>query len=60
MSDHSTKSSPVAAFIVLIVIAVLLGLMMGMANDGRTGAVVTAAVLFFGFGAYGLLALAKD
>ena len=60
MSDHGTNSSPIAAFIVLIVIAVLLGLMMGMANDGKTGAIVTGAVLFFGFGAFGLLSLAKD
>lgn len=60
MSDHPQKSSPVAAFIVLLVISVLLGLMMGMANDGRTGAIVLAALLFFGFGAYGLLRLAKD
>jgi hypothetical protein len=60
MSDHATKSSPISAFIVLIVIAVLFGLMMGMANDGKTGAIVSAAVLFFGFGAFGLLSLAKD
>jgi hypothetical protein len=60
MSDHATKASPISAFIVLIVIAVLLGLMMGMANDGKTGAIVSAAVLFFGFGAFGLLSLAKD
>ena len=60
MSDHATKTSPVPAFIVLLVIAVLLGLMMGMANDGRTGAIVIAGVLFFGFGAFGLLSLAKD
>jgi hypothetical protein len=60
MSDHATKASPISAFIVLIVIAVLLGLMMGMANDGKTGAIVVATVLFFGFGAFGLLSLAKD
>jgi hypothetical protein len=60
MSDHATKASPISAFIVLIVIAVLLGLMMGMANDGKTGAIVVATVLFLGFGAFGLLSLAKE
>ena len=60
MSDHATKASPISAFIVRGGLAVLLGLMMGMANDGKTGAIVVATVLFFGFGAFGLLSLAKD
>jgi hypothetical protein len=60
MSDHATKSSPISAFLVPIVIAVLLGYMMGMANDGKSAAIVVAGVLFFGFGAFGLLRLARD
>lgn len=62
-SPHTSSpvaSSPVAAFIVLIVIAALLGWMMGAANDGRVGAIVVSAVLFLAFGAFGLLSLAKD
>lgn len=60
MSEHPTKSSPVAAVIVLIVIAGLLAWIVGLGNSMQPAAVIIGGLLFLGFGIYVLAALAKD